>query len=133
MLRDMGVECGITVLTDSSAAVGISSRTGLGKVRHLEVNLLWVQRAVREKLISLVKVPGPENLADIGSKYWEAEVLRRLMPGMGLEFKEGRAETAPELGIVEQGWSESEWESDEVWEGSDDDNEHDDDDDYHDC
>ena len=29
--------------TDASAAIGIGSRLGLGKVRHIEVNQLWLQ------------------------------------------------------------------------------------------
>ena len=38
MLRNM--------FTDSSAAKGISSRRGLGKVRRIEVNELWLQDQV---------------------------------------------------------------------------------------
>ena len=36
MLHDSGVILGITLYTDSSAAKGIASRRGLGKVRHIE-------------------------------------------------------------------------------------------------
>ena len=49
---------GITVLIDASAAKGICSRRGLGKLRHIEVSLLWVQEKVRDKTIDLQKVPG---------------------------------------------------------------------------
>ena len=34
---DMGIDLGIGIQTDSTAAKGIASRTGLGKVRHVEV------------------------------------------------------------------------------------------------
>ena len=43
LLEDMGVRMRIRASTDSSAAVGISKRRGLGKVRHLELNQLWLQ------------------------------------------------------------------------------------------
>ena len=42
MLRDMGVQSRVRVYTDASAARGIASRRGLGKVRHIEVHQLWV-------------------------------------------------------------------------------------------
>ena len=37
ILKDMGIKLELEVLTDSSAAKGISSRKGTGKVRHIEV------------------------------------------------------------------------------------------------
>ena len=39
---DLGVDLRIRVQADSSAAKGIASRTGLGKVRHVEVAQLWM-------------------------------------------------------------------------------------------
>ena len=48
----------VTVGSDSSAAIGISSRSGVGKVRHIATRYLWVQDAVREKQIMLKKIPG---------------------------------------------------------------------------
>ena len=30
-------------MTDSCAALGIAERTGIGRVRHLDVGLLWIQ------------------------------------------------------------------------------------------
>ena len=37
------------VIIDSSAAKGIASRRGLGKVRHIEVHQLWLQDKVQKK------------------------------------------------------------------------------------
>ncbi len=42
-LRDLGVNVGLRVWTDSSAAIGICSRQGLGEFRHLDTHTLWVQ------------------------------------------------------------------------------------------
>ena len=36
---------------DASGANGIAQRNGLGKIRHLHTQLLWVQDAVREKRV----------------------------------------------------------------------------------
>ena len=48
LLGDLEVEAKIKILEDSSAAKGIAERTGLGKVRHIEVNQLWIQEKVRD-------------------------------------------------------------------------------------
>ena len=56
MLADFGVVCPTRVWTDSSAAVGMCSRQGLGKVRHLDVQTMWVQQRVRRGDIDLYKL-----------------------------------------------------------------------------
>ena len=47
---------------DSSAAIGICKRTGIGKVRHLATGQLWVQERLRAGAFQLFKVLGQENL-----------------------------------------------------------------------
>ena len=48
VFQDMGIEYSVTMYTDSSAAKGISSRRGLGKVRHIELNQLRTRLLVEE-------------------------------------------------------------------------------------
>ena len=43
LLEDLGLKVPLRVWTDSSAAIGICSRQGLGKLRHLDTHMLWVQ------------------------------------------------------------------------------------------
>ena len=53
MLMDLGVDEGRIILkTDASAALGVAQRLGIGKVRHIEVNQLWLQ----EKVLSLIHI-----------------------------------------------------------------------------
>ena len=54
----LGDESGWTVAvgSDSSAAIGSSSRSGVGKTRHIANRWLWVKDAVREKQIVLKKI-----------------------------------------------------------------------------
>ena len=40
LLKDLGVNLPVRVWTDSSAAIGISTRQGLGKLRHLDTHTL---------------------------------------------------------------------------------------------
>ena len=53
LLADLGVAVPLRVWTDSSAALGICSRQGLGKLRHLDTHTLWVQQAVRSRRVEL--------------------------------------------------------------------------------
>ena len=43
MAADWGIKANLKVRSDSSAAIGISNRLGLGQMRHLSVRHLWVQ------------------------------------------------------------------------------------------
>ena len=69
MLYDMGVEADIEINTDASAAKGIASRKGVGRVRHIEVHQLWVQEKVSSGEIVINKVRGEDNIADILTKF----------------------------------------------------------------
>jgi hypothetical protein len=68
VLRDLGVEAKVTVLTDSSAAKSMACRVGIGRTRHVDVKYLWLQQLVKERLLDLRKVKGTENPADIFTK-----------------------------------------------------------------
>ena len=64
--RDLGrmSEAPIVIKSDASAAIGIASRIGIGKVRHIEVTQLWLQEKVASGTIVIEKVPSKANLAD---------------------------------------------------------------------
>ena len=47
---------------------GIVDRTGLAKVRHIDVNCLWLQEQCAKKCVPLVKIPGEHNSADLMTK-----------------------------------------------------------------
>ena len=76
LAEDLGEMMKIAVYSDSSAARGIASRTGLGKIRHLDVRLMWVQELVKNGKIMLRKVKGTENPADMLTKPKNALELR---------------------------------------------------------
>ena len=80
MLKDFGLEMTLEVQTDSSAAKGIASRRGVGRVRHLHTGLLWVQQRVQSGEIKIVKIKGTENAADLGTKFHQGLVE---VPGLG--------------------------------------------------
>ena len=54
--------------TDSSAAKIFVSRRGLGKMRHIEIRDLWLQKEVLDGKVLVSKVLGTENPADLMTK-----------------------------------------------------------------
>ena len=58
MCRDVGVDPKVTLYVDASEAICTAQRKGLGKLRHLNTQALWIQDAVRERRVELVKVQG---------------------------------------------------------------------------
>ena len=69
LLEDFG-EAGMRVRLgiDASAAMGIVQRRGLGKLRHVEVDVLWVQEQQARRLLPLHKVLGTKNPFDMMTK-----------------------------------------------------------------
>ena len=96
LLKDLGVEVHLRVWTDSSAAIGICSRQGLGKLRHLDTHTLWIQQAVRTGRVHLRKVLGEEDPADLLTTHsLSRERLEKLVALHGCKYFVGRAESAP--------------------------------------
>ena len=69
LFADLGISLQVRVWTDSSAAIGICSRQGLGKLRHIDTQALWIQERVRTKNVILKKVRGDVNPADLLTKH----------------------------------------------------------------
>ena len=69
LLKDLGLDMPLCVWTDSSAALGIATRSGLGKLRHPETHTLWVQQdKARTGVFAVRKVAGEVNPADLYTK-----------------------------------------------------------------
>ncbi len=81
--------------------MGICGRQGLGKLRHLDTQCLWVQQRVRDRSFELRKVRGDDNPADLFTKHLtSAPRVQDLLQKFGCEYAEGRAESAPELRVA---------------------------------
>ena len=68
----------VAVESDASAGIALATRSGVGKVRHIETKWLWVQDAIRQKKIGLSKCRGVDNVSDIGTKPLEPKRLTEL-------------------------------------------------------
>ena len=97
MLRDMGFQVSLKVITDATAAKAIASRSGLGKTRHIAVHYLWVQERIKRGDLIVKKCWGGENPADLLTKHLSRSVIDKSMMMFGMKVREGRAESAPAI------------------------------------
>ena len=95
LAKDMNWIMKVQVHSDATAAIGIAKRRGLGKVRHLHTADLWVQERVRNGDVTLLKVLGSDNPADIFTKYVDAATMNKALDFMNVHFMSGRPECAP--------------------------------------
>ena len=102
--RDLGISLSGEVWGDASAALGIIKRRGLGKTRHIDTGLLWIQEVAAEKRLKFGKVLGRDNPADLFTKYLDWDTMHRHCTRLSTSFDDGRAETAPKLHMLKLVW-----------------------------
>ena len=89
---------------DSSAALGVTQRIGIGKARPLRKQGLWVQQTMISGRLAYHKVLGTKNPADVRTKHVPGELLERHLGTLGAEMRGGRSELAPELMSLATSW-----------------------------
>ena len=72
LLQDLGYTVRGEVWGEASAALGIIHRKGLGKTRHIDTGLLWIQQTAAEQRLKYLKVLGKDNPADLYTKFLDA-------------------------------------------------------------
>ena len=97
LARDLGVTASGRLHTDANAALGIIQREGLGKLRHLNVQYLWIQDRIRGGELQACKVPGRNNPADLMTKHVPAVDVLRHTTDLCVTLHRSRAEIAPTL------------------------------------
>ena len=100
LAADFGLELHLNIHTDASAAVGIVNRQGVGKLRHIRVQYLWVQSKVQDKEISIHKVNGKLNPADLMTKNLAVNDMQRHLETLCIDIGTDRANIAPQLAKV---------------------------------
>ena len=87
ILGDFGISVDIEIHSDATAAIGIASRQGLGRIRHVAVADLWVQQRLKEGDFKVFKVNGLENIADLMTKALDAGRIAEMLDRMCVEDK----------------------------------------------
>ena len=88
------VRLSINLIFDATAGAAMSSRRGLGRVKHVHTAFLWIQNYVTNGLIKLTKKHTSENLADILTKPVTATLMVQMMDLMGFRYVAGRSKIA---------------------------------------
>ena len=91
----------LRVCTDSSVAKSFVATRGVGKMRHIEVKLLWLQEQVQRQRLKVGKVSGTANVADTLTKYHSAAKLAELCCPHGVQMTARAVATAGPRGGVD--------------------------------
>ena len=86
---DWNLDYKLAVNTDATAAIGIASRRGLGKVKHVDTVFLWIQERIEQLKISIHKKHTSEMLADMLTKFLTNREIVKHLTGMGFVFRDG--------------------------------------------
>ncbi len=86
LLMELHVEAPIEIQSDSSAGIARLSRAGLGKLRHVQVKHLFVQQLVHDGRLTVAKIDGRLNPADMMTKALDRITLNRHAATVGLTY-----------------------------------------------
>jgi hypothetical protein len=96
MILDIGIvlESPVDLRMDATAGIGIASRRGAGRIRHIHTPALWLQRAVADRRVAMGKVAGTANPADLGTKHVDRNVITHAMATCGFVTLQGESNLA---------------------------------------
>ena len=77
-------------------------RRGIGKVRHIRTQSLWLQEVHATKRLGFEKIDGSRNPSDLMTKHLSDTLQQRHLEYIGTRAADGRAESAPGLNNVEE-------------------------------
>jgi hypothetical protein len=98
--EQVGLPVRAVIQSDSSAARGMASRIGCGKIRHLQIRDLWIQERVRSGDLLLEKALTADNTSDLGTKHIDAKRIEKLVGLSGMSFRVGEAGQAVVKGLA---------------------------------
>ena len=74
----------IEIKVDSSAAHAFFHRRGVGRMKHVDSRILWLQDLIAAGGVRLKKIPRTQNMADMLTRTPGAKKLEVFLPLMGL-------------------------------------------------
>ena len=84
VLAFFNLPLGLRSVTDSAANNAMAHRLGVGKVRHLETKVLWLQHLVYNGFLIMSWSPGKYNNSDLGTKVLQKARFQELVKMTGL-------------------------------------------------
>ena len=86
IFTDLQVDVIVRLESDSTSASGICRRRGVGRLRRIHKNELWLQDQVAAKNVELGRVPSEDNEADLGTRYLETNRIKKCVAKMEMLF-----------------------------------------------
>ena len=97
LFEDIGIFVEARIHVDATAAKSILERQGVGGVRHIEMDTMWLQEQRARARLPLTKCPGTDNPADMMTKYLGAPDIWKYVARLSMSKREGRAKAAAQL------------------------------------
>ena len=97
LVKDLGRKVEIQLHIGALAANGLMERKGLWKVRHLDVNILWLQEQCARTILPVTKVFGEENPADLTTKHLVSPKVLKSVGALHMRYLDARAGKAAQL------------------------------------
>ena len=94
---DQGIKLRVRLHIDAAAALGILERKGVGRVRHLDIGVLWLQEHQLRRVVELTKALGIGNPADLMTKHLDQKLVNQYTAVLNYEFRHGRSDTTAKL------------------------------------
>ena len=92
--KDLMLDLKLVLFSDAVAGRGIAMRRGLGKVRHLDTQFLWVQDIFSRGKAGCKKIRSQDNPGDLFTKYLGAADLIKFCVALNYHFIAGTAKSA---------------------------------------
>ena len=67
-IKEIRIDIVITAWSDITACIQSTFRRGLGRLRHIDLRLIWLQDLIREKVLVMQHIPTERNTADALTK-----------------------------------------------------------------
>ena len=104
MLKNLHWKIEGNVYGDASAALGVINRIGLGKTRHIDTSLLWIEQTTAERHLIFAKVLAKKIPADLYTKHLDQNTSDTHVKTLQYKFEDGRASEAPKFHLVSRSW-----------------------------
>lgn len=102
LYKDLGSDKKLQLSLDAAAAKGILERQGIARIRHIDVNVLWLQQQAARDMVPLIKIKGEYNGSDLMTKHLTSAVQQGHVKRLNMEFRDGRAKVAAQLHAMDR-------------------------------
>ena len=83
----MRTDIQVLLRSDATAAIGIASRQGLGRIRHIATADLWIQQRIKNGDLRVETVNGDDIPTDLMTKALDSVRMERLLRLMSAQLR----------------------------------------------